>query len=391
MQIIKFRKALFVAIFFAALAFLASSCSNKPKQTEQAATEASDSLKPSYAANFSIVKKGDITILSIGEAWRGAQEQFRYVLYPKGSAAPKGYENAVLVPVPLERVICTGTSHAAMLDLLNLSDKIVAIADGKYIYNEKVRQRIASGNLPELGNDNGINYEKALMVDAELVFSFSFGRGQSHKKFQEIGLPVVMLSEFMEDHPLGRAEWLLFMSYFFGKEKEAEQKFKDLAARYENLKASLKNLPAEQKKPSVLIGLAQEGTWFVAGGKSFIARFIADAGGHYPWADNEERGGLPLDFETVLHKAENADYWINVILAENRAQLLKIDGRYKSFKAFEKGNIYSYTARKSENGGYDFFESAIVKPDLVLADLIKIFYPDLLPEQKLYYYKKLDS
>jgi iron complex transport system substrate-binding protein len=68
---------------------------------------------------------------------------------------------------------------------------------------------------------------------------------------------------------------------------------------------------------------------------------------------------------------------------------LNADSRYTAFKAFKNSKIYSYTARISENGGYDFYESAIVRPDLVLADLIKILYPEKLPEHKLYYYEQL--
>ncbi len=380
-------------IFFSITVFCISlstflSCTNAVKQGKDENITV-DTIKPKYAVNFSAVKNGELTILSIGEAWRGADEKFRYVLYPKGKSEPKGYEDAVLIAVPVERVICTGTSHTAMLDFLGQTDKIVAIADGKYIYNEALRKRIGSGNLPELGNDNGLNYEKALTVNPELVFGFSFGRGSSHKKFKELGLPVVILSEFMEDTPLGRAEWVLFMSYFFNKEEQAKKDFDALAKRYLDLQEKVKNIPTD-KKPTVLLGMAQEGSWFVAGGKSFIARFIRDAGGRYLWADNEERGGLPVDFESVLFKAQKADYWLNVVLAETKEQLKKADARYSSFSAFQKGNIFSYTARVSENGGYDIFESANVKPDLVLADLIKIFYPELLPEHVLYFYKKIE-
>ena len=121
-----------------------------------------------------------------------------------------------------------------------------------------------------------------------------------------------------------------------------------------------------------------------------MAKFIQDAGGNYIWQDNDQTGALGLDFETVLDKAQAANIWLNVILADSRNDLAAADERYRNFEAFQHNQVYSYTARISENGGYDFFESALVRPDVVLQDLIRIFHPETLPNHDLYYYKKLE-
>ncbi len=381
-------RGIFFSYIILSITILLFSCSTDKKNSSGDFSTKTDSLNPAFAQNFTVQKQGDLTILSIGEAWRDAKEKFQYVLYPKGSKAPNGFDNAVKIAVPVDRVICTGTSQLAFLDFIGQTEKIVAIADGNYVYNEKIRDKIKSGSIPELGNDQAMNYEKALTVNPELVFAFSFGRTQSHKKFEELGIPVVMISEFMEDSPLGRAEWVLFMSYFFGTEVQAKIAFDKIAKNYLEIQQLTKNLPKE-KQPKVLVGMAQEGSWFVPGGKSFTAKFIEDAGGTYLWADNKEKGGVPIDFEAVLYKAQKADKWLNVVLAENKKQLLASDSRYAAFDAFKKSEIYSYTARISENGGYDFYESAIVRPDLVLSDLLFIFHPNLIAKHQLIYYKKL--
>jgi iron complex transport system substrate-binding protein len=373
--------ALVFLCFFAQYA-----CSNSIEKDASTHFVKTDTLETTFAKNFTAVKQGDLIILTIGDAWRDAKEKFRYVLYPKGTKAPDGFENAVKIAVPLERIICTGTSQIAFMDFIESTDKIVAISDGKYVYNEKIRKRMQSGNLPELGNDQGLNYEKALSVNPELVFVFSFGRTQSHKKFESLGIPVVMISEFMEDSPLGRAEWAVFMSYFFEKTDFAQKEFRQIAKKYLEIQQIGKNI---EQKPKVMVGMAQEGSWFVPGGKSYTAQFIADAGGIYPWADDTEKGGIPIDFESVLYKAQSADIWLNIVLAKNKNDLLNADSRYSAFKPFKNSEIYSYTARISENGGYDFYESAIVHPELVLADLIKIFHPKKFTEHKLYYYERL--
>ena len=122
----------------------------------------------------------------------------------------------------------------------------------------------------------------------------------------------------MEDTPLGRAEWMRFISYFIGKEQFANTKFDQLYENYQSLKNKAKQI---EQNPSVFTGVAQQGAWYVAGGKSFIAAFIKDAGGNYLWADDDARGGVPLDFEVVLAKAENATIWLNVVLAQSLDQL----------------------------------------------------------------------
>lgn len=338
------------------------------------------------AQNFGVEQQGELTILRIGQAWPEAKEQFSYVLYPREQEAPKGFPNAIKVPVPVERIICTGTTQIAMLDALGASDKIVGLTNGQYLYNERLRKRLEKGELVDLGNDQSFNYEKLLEANPDLIFSFSIGNTQQLKKIQELGLPAVLLSEFMEDTPLGRAEWMRFIAYFIGKEELAEAKFDSLHQEYQALKTKVKQLEAA---PTVFTGVAQRGAWYVAGGQSFIAKFIEDAGGSYLWAENEARGGLPLDFEVVLNKAVNADVWLNVVLAQDLQQLKGMDKRYTYFDAYKDEKVYSYTARVSENGGYDFFESAIVRADLVLKDLIHILHPDLLEKEDLYYYQQL--
>ena len=373
--------------FRLAVLLLLFSCNGTVKKESNLDLEKTETLKNFFAGNFIIQKKDDLTILTIKEAWKGCTENFKYVLYPKNKKAPTGFGNAKLIPVPLEKVICTGTTQVAMMNLLELNDRITGLADAKYIFNSDINQKISSGKIAEIGNDNAINYEKAIKLNPELVFTYSFGRSASQKKFEELGLPTVMISEFMEESPLGRAEWMVFMACFFGKEEAAIKKFEEIAENYKKLTAQI---PSQKVKPTVMTGVAQEGIWYQAGGKSFMAKFIEDAGGQYLWSDNQESGGIPLSFETVLQKAGNADYWLNVVLAKNKKGILDIDRRYQSFKAFQKGNIYSYTARISANGGYDFYESAIVRPDLVLADLIQIFYPKALTDNSLYYYQKID-
>ena len=81
---------------------------------------------------------------------------------------------------------------------------------------------------------------------------------------------------------------------------------------------------------------------------------------------------------------------MNVGFASDLDSLLAMDTRYAEFKAFAQGSVYNYNARVTDAGGSDYFESGVANPDIILKDLIRIFYPDLLPEHALYYYQQLN-
>jgi len=66
------------------------------------------------------------------------------------------------------------------------------------------------------------------------------------------------------------------------------------------------------------------------------------------------------------------------------------DSRFKDFEPFETGRVYNNNKRTNDSGGNDFWESGVVHPEMLLADLIKIFHPDLMPDHELYYYQKVD-
>jgi ABC-type Fe3+-hydroxamate transport system substrate-binding protein len=120
------------------------------------------------------------------------------------------------------------------------------------------------------------------------------------------------------------------------------------------------------------------------------ALLLKDAGARYVFESQPGYGAAPLAFEAVFDAARDADFWLNVGFASDLDSLLTMDARYAEFKAFARGSVYNYNARVTETGGSDYFESGVANPDIILKDLIRIFYPELLPEHTLYYYQKLN-
>jgi len=339
------------------------------------------------AQNFSIQKNGNITLLSIHSAWKGTQQNFQYVLYPKGEQAPKGYPDARKVAVPVDKILCTSTVDVAFLSALGATDKIVAISNSDFVYNKKVNRAVQAEEITDVGANNAIDYEKALMTAAEIAMVYSIGGESIYTKFEEVGITPVLMADFMEATPLGRAEWMRFVAYFIGKEKLAEQKIKQISKAYKRIQKKAANY---EQRPTVLTGAVFNGTWHVAGGQSLMAQFIKDANAQYLWAENEEVSGVPLDFEAVYGKALEADYWINMSHYTSKQALAKSDQRYKDFEAFQQNKLYNYYKRQTANGGTDIFESAIVQPHILLKDYVHIFHSPSPHADSLYYYIPLN-
>ncbi len=359
------------------------SCKNTLTNTENSNTKSTE-----YAQNFTIEKHPNYSILKVKNPWKSADISFTYVVYDKGNPKPEYSEKAIYIQRPVERVACTSTTHIALLNALNVADKLVGISGAKYVYNERVRERIASGKIREIGTEAGLNYEVLIDTEPDIVFTYGMSADNNISKLREAGLTPVVLAEYMDHSPLGRAEWMKFVAVIMGKKAEAMATFDTLAANYNELKTLVKK--ATSPPPSVLVGMGLSGNWYVPGGESYVAQHIADAGGNYLWKDSKGTASLQPDFEIVYEKARNVDKWINIGLVNSAADIIAADERYADFKALKNKELYNGSKRKSPEGGYDIYESAVVHPDLVLKDLIKAFHPNLLTDYEFYYYERVD-
>ncbi len=355
------------------------------QQHDKTSTQQNNTIK--YAKKFTIQEHSTYTLLQVHNPWKSADVSFTYLVYDAGTPKPDYAGEATFVERPIKRIACTSTTHVALLDFLQSTDLLVGISGAKYIYNNTVNKQIAAGTIQEIGTTAGLNYEKLLDTEPDIVLTYGMGTDNNIEKIKEAGLTPIVMAEYMDQSPLGRAEWVKFISVFLGKEAYANMQFDSLSLRYENLKQFVKK--EARSSPSVLVGMGLSGNWFVPGGESYVAQHIHDAGGAYLWQNQPGSSSLQLDFEAVYDKAQQADKWINIGMVNSGLDIINSDERYAQFQALKAGELYNGNQRVSAGGGYDIYESAVVHPDLVLKDLIKAFHPDLLPEHEWVYYKKL--
>ncbi|HNP18182.1 MAG TPA: ABC transporter substrate-binding protein [Fulvivirga sp.] len=351
-------------------------------------SDQTDKLPLKYAEGFSVHYFEGYKIVTVSRPFMGAKSGFEYVLVNDESLLPAKFQDKPFIKVPLESIVCTSTTHIPLLDYINETDKLVGFPTTDYISSVKMRTRIDSGLVTDLGVDKEMNLEQLIELDPSMVMAYTIGGdfGQFNK-IEQMGIPVVLNAEYLEAHPLGRAEWIKFMAAFFNKEELADSVFNEIEAKYLELQTLAKT---SNDKPSILSGIVYGDTWYLPGGNNYASKLMRDAGGNYLWAQDSSSGFLELSFESVYNKAADADYWIGVANYQDLISLKKADSRYAEFQAYTNKNVYTSNWRKGAKGGSEFLELGYLRPDLILADLIKILHPELLPEYNLYFHHRLE-
>lgn len=348
-----------------------------------------EKLSVTHASGFTVDYHNNYKIVTVTNPWQGAQESFRYVLVQCGTPAPEGIDGA-LVEVPVANIVAMSTTYLPALENLGLLDRLIGIDSYLWTTNEAVQARIAAGEVAEVGGGAAVNVELLLDVDPALVMVYGSGISDydTHPVLLEAGIPVALNGDFVEQDPLGRTEWMKFIALFFNREADATAQFDAIAMAYQQVAA----LTAERsERPTVLLGSVYNGTWYVAGGDSYVAKLLADAGAAYLWADNKTVGSLPLDFEAVYEVAAEVDFWLNPdnVFWFSVDDVLASDPRYGDFAALENGRLFNNNAMMNENGGNAFYELGTAHPEIVLKDLIKILHPDLLPDHELMFFQSV--
>lgn len=366
--------------------------SEHPDQTQPTVTADSvhfpHKVQAEYARGFRISYHKNYKLIEIIKPFQDQVDTLRYALVPRELSHDVQVEGVEEVAIPIESLLATSATHIGLAEMLGAIDIITGMAGADYVYNKKVWQGIEEGNITSLPQGE-LNKEEVLSLDPDLMM---ISGGQSsqfdnYKVLMDSDINVMVNSEWLETTPLGKAEWVKVLAALLNKEKLANDKFGQVVEEYNRLKAKVDTV---DEKPMVINNMPYKGAWFVSGGDSFTAQFLKDAGADYPWYDEHDTGGLRKDFEVVYEVGLKADIWINPGTAESKEDILAKDSRFKDFNPYQTGEIYNNNRRANESGGNDYWESGVVHPEILLADYIKIFHPDLLSEHSLYYYQKVE-
>ena len=354
-----------------------------------------DKSYPEYANGYTVEYHGTYKVVQVKDPWGRTSKDLTYLLVQKGEEVPPGYPDARVISIPLDSVITLSTTQLPHLKELNETSSIKGHNGIDLVYDDEYRELADEGKLLEIGSgamsmESQLKVEQMIELDPDVVFCSASNTDEydNRDKLEEAGLTPAVVSDWMENDPLGRAEWIKFFALFYNKEKTANEVFDRIEENYTAIRDLAEGAGT---KPTVFSGIDYQGTWYAPGGESYVAKLFADAGADYLYADNNETGSIALDFESVYDRAHDAEFWMNTGFGSDPADLLSYDSRYSKFIAYQTGNVYNYNARENEYGGNDYWQSGVIKPDVILADLVKIFHPDLLPDHELYYYKNIGA
>ncbi len=373
------------SIFFIGLFF--TSCEEK-KQISNAAeiferlADSNSISKVQYAEGFDIYVADGITKLVIYKPHSKREVLSTYYLV-KYETAEKYKHVSDFVDVPFDSVaVFSGTQLNAMKNL-GLLRKLVGVSEADYILDEEIRNRIKEGHITELAGNGNFYVERTLQLNPSVIFHSPY-QANENNPLAATKIPMIPFFDFMENDPLGRAEWLKFTAVFFGKEEVGVKQFDTIVEQYK----MYKDIAGKAKeKPTVFSDKYFSGQWYVPGGQSYIATLFKDAGADYIWKDDTHNASFPLDYETVFSKAHNADFWRIVLSFGDEPSfdaLAKENELYTHFAAFKNRKVIWCNAQKTA-----YFEKSSLEPHLVLADFIKVFHPELLPDYEPKYYLTL--
>lgn len=262
-----------------------------------------------------------------------------------------------------QRLAVMSTTHLPFINSIGRSDRVVAAAWLDRVKEEYWKRRIGDGSVLELTGVTGNDEELIAAANVDATLDYPFGRSRVHSGAGSImRIPV---TEYLEEHPLGRAEWIRFFGSLLGAEKAADSTFDAIVRRY----MAREKQSSMAHRPRIFFGSAWQGIWHVPSGQSYMARLITDAGGDYLFASTEGAGNQSIGLESVVASAITADRF-GVILAHGgmvSALDMSGDTRLAGMPVMHSGAFYLDSERS------DIFGKALLEPDVLLDELGCVF------------------
>jgi len=349
-----------------------------------------DKIRLEDAANFRVEYRRSFKVVTVRDANPGGVPA-SYVLVQCGTPAPRlegALTGAQIINVPVTSIFAASTTHLSLLVDLGRLDVLTGVSRLRELSGRALAAHVATGQVHEFAPVSVVDPELVLAHRPALFMAGSAATSPALPVIRAAGIPVVANTEWLEPTALARAEWLKYAALFLNEERKATEVYGSMKARYRALSARAL-AQTEARRPLVMTGRSTRGTFTIAGGRSYVAALIHDAGGRYVWDDNTSVGAPSVDLEAQISRGANADVWINGGGWPNLPAMLENEPRYTAFKAYRERQVWVYDLRLVSNGTSDYFLRSVSRPDLVLADLVRIFHPALVPDHAFEWYARV--
>ena len=336
-----------------------------------------DTLLLRHAKNLTIVTFSDHTEVTLRNPWDTTQVLGEYCLIhnPKPHADnPRG----TLVNIPIHNAAVFSSVHCALFHELGADSAVGGICDLQFFNLPEYKDGVAEGRIANLGNSMQPNIEQIMNLNPDAILPSPFENSGGLGRVERLGFPIIWCADYMENTPLGRAEWIRFYGRLVSRASEADSIFENVESRYLEL---CNKVSTVKTKPRLLPEMPWSGQWTLPGSGSSSTRLYADAGANYLFAYLKGNGGIPLSTEKVVDKAVDADLWLIKHHGPlNRQQMIADTPLLQNIKA----PIWWCDTSESL-----LYEETPFHPERLLENLIAILHPELKIEAKNKYFKPL--
>ncbi len=343
-----------------------------------------DTIEIKYARNLCVVSYDGYKVATLRNPWDTLKVLHTYILAERDASLPDDLPDGTVVRVPLRKAMVYSSVHCSLAGRLGALESIGGVCDLKYIKMPEIQKRVGTGRVVDAGSGMNPDIEKIINLNPDGILLSSFENNGGYGRIEKLGVPIIECADYMETSALGRAEWMKFYGLLFGRYEEALAEFSAVEEEYLSLKAEAARL---EGRPRMFGDLKNGAVWYVPGGNSTMGRIYADAGADYVFAYLENSGSVPMNFEAVFDKAQDADVWLikyNAPRDKTYGELASEYAPYARFKAFGEKHIYG-----CNTGTVSYYEEIPFHPEWLLRELIKIFHPEALEGYELKYFRKL--
>jgi iron complex transport system substrate-binding protein len=320
------------------------------------------------------------------------QEELRYALVQCGAPIPEGFRATEVVTVPVPTFATMNQSMGSTVHLFGLTDRLTGISSIRAYTVPEIVKRHEEGKIHELGGGTHSNIENTLAVRPDLYFTFysAYPQYNMHPKLWEVGIKAAPFSDHTETTPLGRAEWMKYLALFFNAEAPAQKHFDGVEARYTELAGLTRNVT---DRPEIMVGNPfGKDHWHLHGGRNHLAGLIHDAGGTYFWQRDQIAGSLVYaSFEQVFEDAADVVMWTPPTFSgKSLGTIVGLDGRLTHLRPVKQKQVHGWVGGSSIPWRYPSSDQSLDKPHILLADLISVLHPELLPGHARVYLQHLE-
>lgn len=343
-----------------------------------------DKASVNYADGFSIEYHNSFKILIIDAT--DTTESQTFVLTQCGAPIPN--TNFPVITIPIESAFLSSTTQYPSFIELRSVTKITGIGQVGFISSEEIIEHVKTNDVVEFAANFEVGTEAVIESNPDILMSNGFP-DPAYSKLAELNIPVINWMDWQETSALGRAEWMLITSSLLNQELAGTLFINKVISNYEEV---VQKATRARSDKVALAGSAFQGTFYAPGGASYIANLLKDANIGYVWSETTDTGSLYLDLESVIADGVTADIWINAPAQwATIEQGLSEDSRYGELDCVQESNVWTHTLLVNKQGADDYFERAASRPDLLLADLVKIAHPNLMIEHNFEWYRQIPN